>query len=107
MAAATTASKVRKHVAQHELRQSLSQALPAGYGSSPETASAENSVLSETTAIPAATARSLARTLWYFLLRNGAAVVFLIKEWRIRRGGGRAILNRPTIRKCSSCGISY
>ena len=62
MAAATAASKVRKHVAQHELRQSLSQALPAGYGSSPETASAENSVLSETTAIPAATARSLART---------------------------------------------
>ena len=44
MAAATTASKVRKHVAQHELRQSLSQALPANYGSSPETASAENSV---------------------------------------------------------------
>ena len=77
MAAATTASKVRKHVAQHELRQSLSQALPAGYGSSPETASAENSVLSETTAIPAATARSLA-----------GPVVFLIKEWR-------------------TCGISY
>ena len=46
MAAATTASKVREHVAQHELHQSLSQALPAGYGSSPETASAENSVLS-------------------------------------------------------------
>ena len=26
--------------------------------------------------------------LWYFLLRNGGAVVFLVKEWR-------------------SCGISY
>ena len=30
------------------------------------------------------------KDLWYFLLRNGAAVVFLIKEWRIRRGGGKA-----------------